>query len=132
MLIRGSWQEMNISITDQMLSQFLSGLLTIVVLIVVGGMLSILLKPMNQKFIFTRLALILGLTPLTLINFIDRSSISTLYLFSMLIVLFGITVDGINFLLLPKVRTKTEPKVEEKDTQEAEPDPGVIVWEKAN
>ena len=123
---------MNISITDQMLSQFLSGVLTVVVLIMVGGMLSILLKAMNQKFMFTRLALILGLTPLTLINFIDRSSISTLYLFSMLIVLFGITVDGINFLLLPKERLKAEPKVAEKETQEAEPDPGVIVWEKAN
>jgi hypothetical protein len=123
---------MNISITDQMLSQFLSGVLTVVVLIAVGGMLSILLKPMNQKFMFTRLALILGLTPLALVNFIDPGNSSTLYLFPMILALLGITVDGINFLLMPKERIKTEPVVEKADVEEDQPDPGVIVWEKAN
>ena len=130
--IRGSLEEMNISVTDQMLSQFLSGVLTVVVLIGVGGLLSVLLKPMTRNFVFTRMALILGLTPLTLINFIDRSSISTLYLFSMIAVLLGITVDGINFLLMPKERPKVEPVAEKEKAEDAEPDPGVIVWEKAN
>ena len=115
-----------------MLSQFLSGVLTIVVLISVGGMLSILLKPMSQKFVFTRLSLILGLTPLTLINFIDEGSSSSLYLFSMIVALLGITVDGINFLLMPKTRLQEEPVVETADVEEPQPDPGVIVWEKAN
>ena len=123
---------MYFNITDEIMSQFLSGVFTIFALVGVGGVLSVLFKAMNKKFSFTRMALVLALTPLCLVNFIDRGSMTTLYLFSMLIVLFGITVDGINFLLLPKERLKAEPKVAEKETQEAEPDPGVIVWEKAN
>jgi hypothetical protein len=123
---------MNISITDQMLSQFFSGLLTIIVLIAVGGMLSILLTGIKEKFAFTRLALVLALTPLSLINFMDQAISSTLYLFSMIAVLLGITVDGINFLLMPKERPKVEAVPEKVKTEEAEPDPGVIVWEKAN
>jgi hypothetical protein len=123
---------MNINITDQMLSQFLSGVLTIIVLIAVGGMLSILLKGIKEKFAFTRLSLILALTPLSLISFIDQASSSTLYLFSMIAILLGITVDGINFLLMPKERAKVEIIPEEEKIEEVEPEPGVIVWEKAN
>ena len=122
---------MNISITDEIISQFLSGVLTICAMIMVGGTLALLLRGMNRNFNFTRLSLVLGLAPLSLVSFMDPKTSSTLFLFSMIVVLLGITVDGINFLLLPKERVKSVEKVKEPVQVEAEPDPGVIIWEKA-
>jgi hypothetical protein len=114
-----------------MVSQFLSGVLPIFALIAVGATLSVLFKAMNERFAFTRLALIIALSPLSLINFLDPGYIPTLYLFSMIMALLGITIDGINFLLLPKERIKAAPVVEQEEASEVDPDSGVIVWEKA-
>ena len=100
-------------------------------MIMVGGTLALLLRGMNRNFNFTRLSLVLGLAPLSLVSFMDPKTSSTLFLFSMIVVLLGITVDGINFLLLPKERVKSVEKVKEPVQVEAEPDPGVIIWEKA-
>jgi hypothetical protein len=122
---------MNISLTDQMVSQFLSGVIAIFALIAVGATLSALFKAMDEKFTFTRLALIMALSPLSLVNFLDAGYVSTLYLFSMIVALLGITIDGINFLLLPKERIKTESTVEKEEASEIEPDSSVIIWEKA-
>ena len=123
--------EMNVNITDHMVSQFLSGLVPIMVLIVVGAVLSILLKVMNKKFAFTRLALILALSPMSLIKFFDQGTSSALYLFAMIVTLLGITIDGINYLLMPKEQSKEELKevAVEEPTKGQEAD--VIVWEKA-
>jgi hypothetical protein len=123
--------KMSISITDEIISQFLSGVLTICAIIIVGGTLALLLRGMNRNFNFTRLSLILGLAPLSLVSFMDPKTSSTLYLFSMIVVLLGITVDGINYLLLPKERQRPAEKVEEQAPAAAEPDSGVIIWEKA-
>lgn len=114
-----------------MVSQFLSGVITIFAVIAVGGTLSVLFKAMQKKFAFTRLALVIGLSPLALVNFMDRGSSSNLYLFSMIAVLLGITIDGINFLLLPKERPEAKPKAETEEATDADPNSGVIVWEKA-
>ena len=122
---------MNISLTDQMVSQFLSGVITIFALIAVGATLSVLFKAMNEKFTFTRLALIMALSPLSLVSFLDAGYVSSLYLFSMIVALLGITIDGINFLLLPKEVIKTESKVEKEEVSKIEPDSSLIVWEKA-
>ena len=126
---------MNISLTDQMVSQFLSGVIAIFALIAVGATLSALFKAMDEKFTFTRLALIMALSPLSLVSFLDAGYVSTLYLFSMIVALLGITIDGINFLLLPKERIQAVSMVEkEKEKEEAseiEPDSSVIIWEKA-
>ncbi len=120
---------MSINLTDQIVSQFLTGLFIILVLIAVGGSLSVVFTAMSKKFPFSRLTLMLALTPLCLVSFLDRSSADTLYLFSMISVLLGITIDGINHLLQPKEQPaqKTAPK--EADNTESKPD--VIVWEKA-
>jgi hypothetical protein len=123
--------KMSISITDEIISQFLSGVLTICAIIIVGGTLALLLRGMNRNFNFTRLSLILGLAPLSLVSFMDPKTSSTLFLFSMIVVLLGITVDGINYLLLPKERQRPAEKVEEQAEKEEEPDSGVIIWEKA-
>ena len=122
---------MNISLTDQMVSQFLSGVITIFALIAVGATLSALFKAMDEKFTFTRLALIMALSPLSLVSFLDAGYVSSLYLFSMIVALLGITIDGINFLLLPKEVIKTESKVEKEEASKVEPDSSLIVWEKA-
>ncbi len=127
---------MNINITDRMTSLFLSGIISVLVLIVVGAILSVVFKKIDKKFVFTRMALIVALSPLTLINFLEQDSASTLYLFAMVAVLLGITIDGINHLLLPKELPKelTKAEVEEAgkaEENEAATEPGVIIWEKA-
>ena len=122
---------MSFNITDQIISQFFSGLFIILVLVAVGGSLSVVFKTMSKKFAFTRLTLMLALTPLCLVAFLDRNSVATLYLFSMISVLLGITIDGINYLLLPKELPKTAQKNKREDAAETESNPEVIVWEKA-
>lgn len=120
---------MQFNVTDEMVSQFLSGVFIIFSLITVGSVLSVLFKAMSRKFAFTRLALVLALTPLCMVSFLDRSSIATLYLFSMITILLGITIDGINYLLIPKETLRVEPKQESAPAPESNPD--MIVWEKA-
>jgi len=117
-----------------MISQFISGIVPVLVLIVVGAILSAVFKKMDKRFMFTRMALIVALSPLTLVNFLGQSGASPLYLFAMIAVLLGITIDGINHLLLPKEL----PKAESEDAGEVgkneaatKPGPSVIVWEKA-
>lgn len=120
---------MSINLTDQIVSQFLTGLFIILVLIAVGGSLSVVFTAMSKKFPFSRLTLMLALTPLCLVSFLDRSSADTLYLFSMISVLLGITIDGINHLLQPK--EQPAPKTGSKDADKTESKSDVIVWEKA-
>ncbi len=121
--------EMKIYITDEIASQFLSGLVPILILIAIGAILSFLFKRIHQTFSFTRMALILALPPLSLINFIDPSSVPSLYLFAMIVSLFGITIDGINQLLMPKEKIDFKEISAQEATPESEPE--VIVWEKA-
>ena len=119
---------MYFSISDSMVSEFLSGLFAVFALIAVGGILSLVLGSMAKRFPFTRLALVLALAPFSLVRFLDRSGSSTLFLYSMIVILLGITIDGINHLLAPRAISET--KAEEAEEQE-EPAPGMIVWEKA-
>lgn len=122
---------MNFNMTDEMVSQFLSGIVPIIVLIAIGTALSFLLKGTNKNFEFTRMALILALPPLSFVNFLEPDTTSSLYLFVMIMALLGITIDGINHLLMPKdvLAPKTETAKEEDAVEE--PKPEVIVWEKA-
>ena len=123
---------MYITITNQMISQFLSGFITVVVLIAVGAFLSLVLRPMAQKSPFTRLALILALSPLSLVKFFESPDASeALYLYAMIVTLLGISIDGINFLLMPKPKLRVVEREEKVEETHAESSPGVIVWEKA-
>ena len=135
---RSAETKMNINITDRMISLFLSGIISVLVLIVVGAILSVVFKKIDKKFVFTRMALIVALSPLTLVHFLGESSASTLYLFAMVAVLLGIAIDGINHLLLPKELPREVTKAESEVATEAEEneaatetEPSVIVWEKA-
>ena len=125
---------MYLSVSDQMVSDFLSGLIAVFALVAVGGILSIMLGRMAKRFPFTRLALVLALSPLSLVHFMERTSGSTLYLYAMIVLLLGITIDGIAYLLEPKAATNPEAKAEPEEQQgeaSGEPNPGMIVWEKA-
>lgn len=123
---------MNISITDQMVSQFLSGFIAVAVLIAIGGFLSMVLSGMSKTFPFTRLALVLALAPLSLVNFLAYGGSSMLYIYAMGVVMLGITIDGINHLLMPKEKPQAAPQaVKAEEIREEAPRPGVIVWEKA-
>lgn len=133
MVRREAEQSMKINITDQIVSQFLSGLIAVLVVIAVGAFLSFILRGMSRRFPFTRVALLLALAPLSLVNFLGKSESTALIFYAMITTLLGIAIDGLNHLLTPKARTESaqEPVREEQKEEAAEPRPGVIVWEKA-
>ncbi|MEE9368302.1 MAG: hypothetical protein V3V05_05500 [Pontiella sp.] len=121
---------MQFSISDSTVSEFLGGLFAILALVGVGGILSLLLGGMTKRFPFCKLSLILALAPLSLIGFLDHGANSTLYLYAMIVILLGITIDGIAHLLEPKAVAKSDAQAKATE-EESESSPGVIVWEKA-
>lgn len=128
---------MHIRITDELISQFLSGALVVLVLVAMGGILLAVLSGLKKTFPFTRMGITLALTPLSLIHFLRYGEDSFLYLYAMVAALLGITIDGINHLLTPGERVPAEKAAAESaPARKAEPAaetprPGVIVWEKA-
>ncbi len=125
---------MYFSISDEMVSEFLSGLIVVLALVVVGCTIALMLGGMARRFPFSRMALVMALTPLSFVRFMELQTMSTLHLYAMIVILLGITIDGINHLLEPKERSQTdESEVQQTSDQEneAETPPGVIVWEKA-
>jgi hypothetical protein len=130
---------MQLSLSDSMVSEFLSGLLAVFALLGVGAAIMLILTSLANKFPFSRLALVLALTPFCLIRFVDRGTESTLFLYAMILVLLGITIDGINYLLMPRAQTKpsanSAAKTDETSASDPEAEeeekPGMIVWEKA-
>ncbi len=123
---------MNFSINDQIVSTFFSGLIPIITLIGVGYLFSILLGGMAKKFPFSRLALIVSLSPLSLVRFLDPSSSFALYLYAMTIVILGLIIDGIGYLQKPQIQVSPHANVTKKEIEEVtESDPNVIIWEKA-
>lgn len=66
-------------------------------------------------------------------QFLDRGGNSTLFLYAMIVVLLGITINGIAYLLEPKASKVVEGEQADQpgQTTAQEHKPGVIVWEKA-
>ncbi len=123
---------MQFSISDNMVSEFISGLFAVFALIGVGAAIMLILSGLAKKFPFTRMALVLALTPFSLFRFLENGSVSTLYLYAMIVVLLGITIDGINYVLMPKEAiTKIKPEKAVTEKEEKTSDPTMMVWEKA-
>jgi hypothetical protein len=128
---------MRFNITDQLISEFFSGVAAVLAVIAVGAFIMFLLKGMGKKAPFIRIALALALAPMSLINFLGRSESTALVYFAMAITLMGIIIDGLNHLLQPRERTatKVEPVIQEQKQEQEKPEadsnPGVFVWEKA-
>ena len=119
-----------------MISEFVSGLFAVFALIGVGAVLMLVLSGLANRFPFTRMALVLALTPLSLIKFLERGSESTLHVYAMITLLLGITIDGINHILTPKAparraAAKSAAPASAEDLAEEDEEPGMIVWEKA-
>ena len=121
---------MYFTISDQMMSDFLSGLAAVFTLVAVGGLLSLILTPLARRFPFSRVALVLALAPLSLVRFLEMGSCPTLYLFSMIVTLLGITIDGIGHLLEPRHEPAAEPEAAASDKAESSKT-SMFVWEKA-
>ena len=123
--------DMYFSISDQMVSEFLSGLLAVLGLVAVGSALALALGGMSKRFPFSRLSLILALSPLSFQRFLQNDANATLHLYAMIVILLGITIDGISYLLEPRARPVIKEAQAEETDDEEESSPGVIVWEKA-
>jgi|GEM_PF-3833264 len=126
-------KSMHFTISDNVVSEFLSGLFAVFALIGVGAFLMLLLGRMEERFPFTRLALVLALSPLCLARFLETDGGSILNLYAMIVMLLGITIDGIAHLITPKAVAKAEVAAAEvqEDSSKEQPKPGMIVWEKA-
>lgn len=119
---------MEISINSEILSQLINGIIAVIILVAAGTILTLASKMLiNKRFPFTRLALILALPPFCLINLLDRGSMSTLYLYAIIVIVLGMAIDGIAHLIRPEKLSGSNRKKKEPATG-AEPD--AIVWEK--
>jgi len=120
------------SITDRTVNAFMQGAVVVLALVVVGCILALILGGMTHRFPFSRLALVLALTPLSFVQILDLRWSSNLQLFAMIVILIGITIDGISSLLKPRVRTVYRERTAEdqESGQEAE-SAEVIEWKKA-
>lgn len=124
---------MYFSISDNTVGEFLSGLVVVLALVAVGCTIALVLSGMAKRFPFSRLALVLALSPLSFFRFIEYQGNSTLVLYAMIVILLGITIDGINHLLEPKAKVNMQDAAEKKKdpVKQEDPQSGVIVWEKA-
>ena len=119
-------REMEISINNEILSQLINGIIAVILLVAAGVVLAIASKIMiNKRFPFTRLALILALPPFCLINLLDRASVSTLYLYAIIVIVLGMAIDGIAHLIRPENSLQKNRKKKAPAS-----DPDAIVWEK--
>ena len=147
---------MRFDINDSVINEFLSGLIIIFALIAVGGLLAFVLKKMTHRYPLTRLALILALTPISLLHFLDQNTRYLLFTYVLIIALMGITIDGIRHLFefRAQLRLRAEREAERAQlrkasgesvteisevtaqedasipSEEEEKRPGVIVWER--
>lgn len=122
---------MNINIPDQIISEFLIGVIAVLAVIAVGALLLFILRGIARKNPFARMGLVLALAPLSLINVLGNSESTALLIFAMVATLLGIAIDGINYLLLPKERSQTTRNPVEHEEETVKSGPGGIVWEKA-
>ncbi len=121
---------MRFTLSDQVISEFLSGFFAVFALVAVGCLIAIVLKKIIGNYPFIRISLVLALTPLCLVQFLGSDS-SSLYLFSLIIIPLGLTIDGINYLLHQKKKAEAEQEAAEHQDKTEDPDSNVIVWEKA-
>jgi len=102
----------------------------VLALIVVGCVIALILGGMTRRFPFSRLALVLALAPISFSHFFEELRLPTLYLYAMIVVLIGITIDGLSYLLKPRTRTIVrDGNVAVTEQEESQAD--VIEWKKA-
>ncbi len=83
---------------QELISRFLTGTMAVFALVAVGGALANVFRSAARRFAFTRAALIMALPPFCLAGCVDRAGLSTLFLFAIVIVVLGFTIDGLRNL----------------------------------
>ena len=122
---------MNIYIPDQIIKEVLSGVTAVLAVIAMGAFLLFILRGIARKFPFTRIGLVLALAPLSLINFLGNSESTVLLIYAMVTTLLGISIDGINHLLMPEGQSQPAQDPAKQKEETVEPNPDTMVWEKA-
>lgn len=122
---------MHFSISSDLISDFLTGLFAVFALVTVGGVLNLLLRNIARRFPFSRLALVLALAPVSLMKFVDEAASLALFLYAMIVILLGITIDGLAYLLGPRTAREQEKVPRPKTEASPEEQKPVMVWEKA-
>jgi hypothetical protein len=122
---------MHLSISNEIISDLITGLTALFILVLLGCILSIVLGRMKKQFPFTRLTLILALPPLSMIRFLDPVGVSALCICVVVLMLLGITIDGIKHLRQSDdEKQESDHRKNKKESASKEADPNVIVWEK--
>ena len=122
---------MTINIPDQIIREVLSGVTAVLAVIAVGAFLLFILRGIARKFPFTRMGLVLALAPLSLINFLGNSESTILLIYAMIMTLLSISIDGISHLLMPNEQSQPARNPVKQKEETVEPNPGAMVWEKA-
>ena len=122
---------MIINIPDQIIREFLSGVIAVLAAIAMGAFLLFILRGISRKFPFIRMGLVLALAPLSLINFLGNRESYALLIYAMITVLLGIAIDGINHLLMPKEQSQPTQNPVNQAEETVESNPDAIVWDKA-
>ncbi|MEN8253960.1 MAG: DNA recombination protein RmuC [Verrucomicrobiota bacterium] len=122
---------MTINIPDQIIREFLSGVIAVLAVIAVGAFLLFILRGIAKKFPFIRMGLVLALAPLSLINFLDSSNSTALLVYAMVTTLLALAIDGIKHLLMPEEQSLPAQNPVKQEEETVESNPGAIVWGKA-
>lgn len=126
------------NITNEMIASFLNGLVFVLLLVLVGSILALILAWMAKRFPFTRIALVITLSPLAFIRLLELADYEFIQKYAMLTTLAGFLIDGIHHLIrtyLPPQAEVAEAEGQASSNQEedssADSPKDSIVWEKA-
>jgi hypothetical protein len=118
-------------VDNELINQFLTGTISVFVMVLIGGSLAHLLRSINKRFAFTKTALVLALPPLCFSLCVDRGGLSTIYLFAIVVILLGFSIDGIKHLL-PTGCTEDESPPGESRPSGSESGEKQVIWEKVD
>ena len=124
----GNAMEIVITITEEMITKFFSGLGIVLILLGVGSLIFAALKKMESHYRFSRFALALALAPMTMIKFLDFVLSRQLYVFAGITILAGLILDGVKAMAQLEIRKAVPPA---RSPAEAEEQKEVFAWEKA-
>ena len=113
-----------------LINQFLTGTISVFVMVLIGGSLAQLFRSISSRFTFTRTALVIALPPLCFSLCLDRGGLSTVYLFVITMVLLGYLIDGIRHLLQCRRDDEAAPQPPRKTG--SEPAEKQMIWEKVD
>lgn len=115
----------------ELINPFLTGTISVLVMVLIGGFLAYLFRSISSRFTFTRTALVIALPPFCFSLCLDRAGLSTLYLFGILIIMLGFVIDGLRHLL-PAGRGGDNSVA--RPSHDNDPDEGEkrVIWEKVD